>query len=61
MSGRGEGVLASLGTIGAFVFLVVIVFGVGYLRRRAICSGEGLFAYVWSESRRSWMGCEDGS
>ena len=35
MSGQGEGVLVSLGTIGAFVFLEVIVFGIGYLRTRS--------------------------
>jgi len=44
MSRARGGVLASRGTISAFVFLGVIVFSIGYLRRRVICLGEGLFA-----------------
>ena len=36
MSGEGEGVLASQGTISAFVFLGVIVFSIGYLRTRLV-------------------------
>ena len=41
MSGQGEGVLASRGTRSAFVFLEVIVFGVGLLEDKG---GEGFSA-----------------
>jgi len=47
MSGQGERVLASQGTRSTFVFLGVIVFGVGILEDKG---GEGLFAYVKSGS-----------
>ena len=41
MSGQGEGVLASRGTRSTFVFLEVIVFGIGILEDKG---GEGFSA-----------------